>query len=101
MVTLTEAKRSPFQHDIMKEGRNPRNIEQEALELYPNIKSVYMQIHQDNFHSICLKLARRYRRKLATPRKIHTYAAVLEKFDLQQKRNADGLYLGQEIRSLP
>ena len=100
MVTLTEAKRSPFRHDIMNEARKPRNLKQVALELYPNIKSIFLLIYQDHFHSICLKLARRHRRKFATPRKIHTYAAVLERFDLQQRRNSGGLYAGQEIRKL-
>ena len=70
--------------DIKQFARCWPRIEQETLELYPNVKSIFVQIHQENFQSICLKLARRHESNKAEAKRKPNCLAVLKKFDLQQ-----------------
>ena len=86
--------------DIEQFARCWPRIEQEVLELYPNIKSIFVQIHQDNFHSICLKLARRNQSNNAEAKRKPNYLAVLENFDLDQTARSRDRDLDGKIRRL-
>ena len=91
--------------DVIKQfARCWPRIEEEILELYPTIKSIFVQIHQDYFQSICLKLARRHRSNNAEAKRKPNYIAVLEKWDLNQAvwrrdRHPDG-YIRRLIEDL-
>ena len=78
--------------DIAQSARYWPRIEQETLELYPNITSIFVQIHQERGHSICLKLARRHRSHNAEAKRDPDYQAVLKELDLTRAASDGGGY---------
>ena len=87
--------------DIAQFPRCWPKIEQEVLELCPNVHSIYVHIRQRHDHSIYIKLARRQRSKHATTvRNVPDCKAVLEDIDLQQKRNGKGSDPAPDIQDI-
>lgn len=70
--------------DIKQFARYWPRIEEELLELYPNIETIFVQVHQVESNSICLKLARRHGSNNAEAKRKPDYLAVLEKWYLAQ-----------------
>lgn len=72
-------------------------IEREVLQPYPNVESMFVQICLPGYQSLCIKLVRRRRSKLAETVQAQDLTTLLKHFAQLRKRSEELSYPGYDI----